>query len=340
MSARRQAKIYARERVPLQDVIPLETPFSVEIDVCSVCNFRCGFCFQADTAEIRRSQVGLGRMDPALFAKILEDLKRFPDTVKKVRLFEFGEPLLHPRLPDFVRATRDSGVTGHVEITTNGVLLTEELNLALLEAGLSQINISVSGVTADRYWELSRHRLDMERFLDVLAHLYAHRGDCHVYIKLADDGTLSREDEETFYRLFGDRCDDIFIERLSPIWRDTDVNETLESDVGPYGQRLVDKDVCPLIFTRMVINWDGVVVACCVDWRRQYVIGDLRTDPAYDVWNGARLRDLQVRHLRGERRGLELCDGCTALSSCTIDDIDAYAGEVLARVRPDGGGTA
>ena len=334
MKARKQAKIYARERTPLETVLPLETPYSVEIDVCSACNFSCAFCFQADKAEIRRSGVRLGRMEMPLFQKIVGDLRKFPERIKKVRLFEFGEPLLHPLLPQMIRTVRDAGVAEHVEITTNGVLLTEELNLELVAAGLSQINISVSGVTGEAYRRVSHAKVEVAGFAATLRHLYEHKGDLHVYVKLADDGSLTQTDEGEFYRLFGDSCDDIFIERLSPIWRDTEVNQGLEAALGPYGQPLTYKDVCPLIFTRLVINHDGVVVACCVDWKRQYVIGDLREDSAYDVWNGPLLRDLQLRHLRRQREDVDLCRGCTALMSCTIDNVDAHAEAILGTMCP------
>ena len=332
MKARNQAKIYARARTPLETVIPLETPYSVEIDVCSACNFKCSFCFQADRQQVRRSGITLGRMEMPLFEKIVGDLRAFPDRIRKVRLFEFGEPLLHPQLPEMIRAVNTADVTDHVEITTNGLLLTEKLNLELVDAGLSQVNISVSGITEERYREVSGVKVDLARFTATLEHLHRHKGDLHIYVKLADDGSLSKADEQEFYRLFGDSCDDIFIERVSPIWRDTDINEGMEAALGPYGQPLTYKDVCPLIFTRMVINPDGVVVACCVDWKRQYVIGDLTQDSASDVWNGPALRDLRVRHLRREREDIELCRGCTALMSCTIDDVDAHAEAILGRM--------
>jgi len=336
--AKKQAKIFARKRIPLESAIPLETPFSVEIDVCSACNFSCAFCFHGDKEEVRRSGVRFGRMKMELFEKILRDLQQFPEKIKKVRLFEFGEPLLHLDLPAMIGATRDAEVAEHIEITTNGTLLTEELNLQLVEAGLSQINISVSGVTEARYREVSGYRLSMDAFVGTLTHLYEHRASCRMYIKLADDGSLTAHDEQEFYRLFGDCCDEIFIERLSPIWRDTEINDDLECAVGPYGQTLAYKNVCPLIFTRMVINPDGVVVACCVDWKRQYVIGDLAVQSACDIWNGPDLRALQIRHLRGEREQVDLCRGCNALMSCTIDDVDAKANELLVRLIDGHGG--
>lgn len=331
MPAKKQAKIFSRSRVPLQDVVPRETPFSVEIDVCSLCNFRCNFCFHGDAREVKKSGVRFGRMEMALYRKVLDDLKRFPEKIKKVRLFEFGEPLLHPDLPEMIRAVWDAGVAEYVEITTNGVLLTEESNLRLIDAGLSRINVSVNGVTAGKYRDICGHALDMDRFLAVLKHLYEHKKDCHVYIKLADDGSLAPHECDSFYALFGEVCDEIFIERLSPIWRDTGVNDALEGETGPYGQKIEYKKVCPLIFTRMVINFDGIVVACCVDWKRNYVIGDVSRESAYDIWNGEELRALQVTHLAGLRESIGMCAGCTALMSCTIDNVDADAQRVLSR---------
>ena len=41
-------RIHHQKKQKLEDVVPLKTPFSVHIDVCSYCNFKCSFCFQAD----------------------------------------------------------------------------------------------------------------------------------------------------------------------------------------------------------------------------------------------------------------------------------------------------
>lgn len=331
MGAIKQAKIYSRPRTPLETVVPLETPFSVEIDVSSFCNFRCNFCFHKDRTEIRKAGVKFGMMEMELFRKIVNDLGDFPEKIKKIRLFEFGEPLLNRHLPEMIRHIWQREVAEYVEITTNGTLLTKELNVRLIESGLSRINISVNALTAKKYKEVANCAVDMRRFVSTLKHLYQHKKDCHIYIKLADDGSLTSREEEKFYATFGDLCDEIFVEKLSPIWRDTEINSELSNAIGPYGQRLEYKLVCPLIFTRMVINYDGVVVACCVDWKRRYVLGNAATDSVYDIWNGERLEALQMVHLKGERESVPLCQGCSALTSCTIDNIDAHADELLGK---------
>ncbi|NMC61813.1 MAG: hypothetical protein GYA55_01455 [SAR324 cluster bacterium] len=107
MRAVKQAKILSRPRIALESVLPLETPFSVEIDICSACNLRCNFCFHGDADEIKKSRVQFGLMNMGLFTKVIDDLKKFPSLVKKVKLFEFGEPLLNPHLPEMINYVKE-----------------------------------------------------------------------------------------------------------------------------------------------------------------------------------------------------------------------------------------
>ena len=62
MPAIRQGKIYARERINLGSAVPLEVPFSVQIDVCSACNMKCKFCYHSDSEAIKREGVKFGMM--------------------------------------------------------------------------------------------------------------------------------------------------------------------------------------------------------------------------------------------------------------------------------------
>ena len=66
-------RIYSAEKHKLEEVVPLETPYSVHIDVCSVCNFKCSFCFQADENKTDEGFI-LGLMDIDVFKKALAQL--------------------------------------------------------------------------------------------------------------------------------------------------------------------------------------------------------------------------------------------------------------------------
>jgi hypothetical protein len=79
-----------------------------------------------------------------------------------------GEPAIHPDLPEFVRLTRAHWPSTHIEVVSNGLLLSRHPDLPhrLAEAGNSQITISVhheSEAYAQRLapvWEMTRGWID------------------------------------------------------------------------------------------------------------------------------------------------------------------------------------
>ena len=68
-------RIHHQKKQKLEDVAPLKTPFSVHIDVCSLCNFRCSFCFQADKLGKKEKNFPHGMMKMDLFKKTVDNLK-------------------------------------------------------------------------------------------------------------------------------------------------------------------------------------------------------------------------------------------------------------------------
>ena len=95
-------RIHSAKKNDLSSLIPLSTPLSVHIDVSSVCNFKCSFCFQADEKGMKDANLIRGLMDIVLYKKIVDDLKEFPSKVKKIKIGNHGEPTLHPKIVEMV----------------------------------------------------------------------------------------------------------------------------------------------------------------------------------------------------------------------------------------------
>lgn len=329
MPAKRQGKIYDRERVELQDVLPLRVPFSIQIDICSACNMQCQFCFHSDYESVRKNHVRFGMMSYELFCKIIDDMKSAwggVDKVKKLRLFKVGEPLLNPAVCDMVRYAKEAGVAELIEITTNGSLLTEKMSDGLISAGLDILNISVNGINEKQYLDVCNFKIDFDRFREDLKYYYEHKGEKRLLLKYSDIG-YSVGEKEQFYKTFEDVCDEIFVETISgTLWQDTNTGSHVAStDRGIYGQPLSGKKVCPFLFTTMVINDRGVAHMCCVDWKMEYVLGDLQKEGIDKIWNGDKLKKYQQLHLLMKKDDIPLCRNCESLSANTIDDIDKYA---------------
>ncbi len=74
-----------------------------------------------------------------------------------------GEPLVRKDVPALIaRITAIDGIN-EVSITTNGVLLAEQID-DLVAAGLARVNVSVDSLDPDRFAELTRRR-DLDRVL-------------------------------------------------------------------------------------------------------------------------------------------------------------------------------
>lgn len=307
------------------------TPWVVFVDPASACNFRCKFCPTGHHDLVAGRFNGIMKFD--LFQKVVEDLLEFDRPVKVLRLYKDGEPFLNRRLSDMVVYAKMSGCVEMVDTTTNGSLLDPERVWPVIDAGLDRINVSIEGVTKDAYREVACVEFDFDRLVRNVRWLYEHRGQCVVHVKTIREA-LTGDQEVEFKSIFGDHCDEIFVENFSPCWPEFDGEAATGWKIarGLYGQPVTETEVCPYIFYGYSVNADGQVSACFIDWARKLVVGDVRRESMRDIWKGERMTALRLAHLRGERRCHGVCGKCGQLSNCLPDNIDAHRLEFLEQV--------
>jgi radical SAM protein with 4Fe4S-binding SPASM domain len=272
-----------------------------------------------------------GSMSFELFKKISDDLVEFKNRIRKVKIGLHGEPTLHPMLPEMIRYLKSKDVVNIIELFTNGSLLNPKLNKELIEAGLDRVNMSIEGLTTEKYREVTGVPVDMAKFVGNVKNLYEARKGCKIYIKIVDIG-LSREDKNKFYETFGDICDEIFIENVVPQWNE--INKFDVDTTGMYGQK-VDryKEVCPFPFMYLHFNFDGSTSPCTLDWGKQVLIGDVSKESALEIWKGRRLQDLQIKLLEKKRDNIPFCDKCLAPVVCCTENLDDHAGMLLEKIK-------
>ena len=207
------SNIVNTNRHELYTVLPLKTPYSLFVDVCNACNFKCKFC----AIQYANKKLPFRKMcmDYDLFRKVIDDLRKFPEPLKMLRLAANGEPLLNKRLPEMIEYAR-GGVTQWIEFVSNASLLTPELNRKLVSAGLDRIRISIEGIGEEQYYEMSGVKIDWNKFVANIKDLYEHKGNCEIYIKTVDAAVDTEEKREKFFSTFGDICDKISIEHVIP----------------------------------------------------------------------------------------------------------------------------
>nr|WP_325179362.1 radical SAM/SPASM domain-containing protein [uncultured Oscillibacter sp.] len=323
-------------RSKLEDVLPLRTPYSLFIDPCNLCNFKCKFCAMQTTDEELDFKKQLMSME--LYEKIVDDIASFPDKLKMLRISQHGEPLLHPELPEMIRYAKQKNVSEFIEIVSNGSKLNPRLNKELVESGLDRIRISIEEISGEGYREIAGVSIDFDQLIANIKDLFEQSNRMgkalEVYVKIVDVAVDTKEKEETFYRLFGDICHKIWIDHIVPVWSGWgDLENRFElQQMGVHGQTPQVARVCPFPFYSLTIAPDGIANVCCSDWRRKLVIGDLKRQSLMDVWKGDLLKKFWIDMLSGNKDRYEMCAQCVYPVYNSTDNIDAYAEEILKRM--------
>lgn len=316
----------SRERLELHMAIPLATPFVIYIEPSGYCNLKCVFC----PVGIDGDGLTKDLMPVELFEKLMLDLTAFEGRVKLFRFCGNGEPLVNKDIVEILRIASASGLVDRIEMLTNGVLLNDRLIKDLTQY-LNRIIISIEGLSSEDYRNYCDTSIEFDDLLSNLDKLYATRGDCTVHVKIHQEAVQQAEKKELFYNLFKSRCDEIFIENLVPMWPQLDSNYFSKDFRWEKGE-VTSRKVCAQIFKGMQVQANGEVVPCCVDWKRVNVLGNINDSALSDIWQGDKLKDLQVRHLSGKKDDTEPCKACTMNDYCEYDNLDLHAEEGLQRL--------
>lgn len=231
--------IVVHNREKLEEVLPLNMPFSVALDSCNLCNFKCKFCAiqnPATTLTFKKQFMGL-----KLFKKIIDDFTEFPHKLKVLRLAGQGEPLLNPDYIEMIEYAKEKNVADWIETVTNGSRLSPAYNERLVDSGIDRIRISIEAVDEDGYFEMAGVKIDFEEFVSNIEDLYGRsRGKCEIYIKTVDAAVDTNEKKEKFYEVFGNICDTIFVDHVIPLWSDfEELSKNFKIDAkGMHGQEL------------------------------------------------------------------------------------------------------
>lgn len=321
--------IINNNRHELNEVIPLQTPYTVFLDPSNLCNFKCKFCATHSSNEshiVKKQNMNFG-----LYKKIIDDISEFPDKIKVLRLTGTGEPTINKKLPEMIKYAKQKNVADFIEIVTNGSLLNPELNRKLVDSGIDRIRISVEALNENDYKEIAGVDINFKDFINNIDDLYKNKGNCNIYIKTVDSAIKSKEDKKFFYKLFGDKCDQMFIDNVIPLWSDFDeINKFFDiKNNGLHGQQVQNIRVCPFIFYSFVINSDGSITCCCADWKHEFILGNVKDKSVKEIWNSRELRKFWIDMLKGNKDKYHMCKKCLYPVYDCNDNIDNYAEDIL-----------
>ncbi|MDH3226464.1 MAG: GTP 3',8-cyclase MoaA [Thermoleophilia bacterium] len=130
---------------------------ALRLSVTDRCNLRCRYCMPAEGLDWLSSDDVLSDDELVELVNVLA-----ASGVAELRLTG-GEPLVRPRLAELVARLRRVPGIEEISMTTNGVLLADQLR-GLVEAGLDRVNVSIDSLDPDRFGAITRRR-DLDRAL-------------------------------------------------------------------------------------------------------------------------------------------------------------------------------
>ncbi len=131
-------------------------PVSLVLEPAAVCNYSCRGC-SSGLRELDRN----GFLDMNSFYRHLMPV--IPE-VKQVRLYNYGEPFLHPRINDIIRSLRKANPALCLYLSTNGMLMNDAIARTLVESRVNFLTISLhGGHTQKGLIEYARSRPEIQK---------------------------------------------------------------------------------------------------------------------------------------------------------------------------------
>lgn len=320
-------------REKLSEVLPLDTPLSLNIEASRACNIKCIYCVHSLSSE-ELSNIGFksGIMNPDMYFKIADDCKAFEKKIKTIRFAGYGEPLMNKHLAKMIAYTKQSGICDQVVVFTNALLLNREVSKSLISAGTDVFRITIQGLSSQAYKTNAGVEIDYTAFMDNLEYLYKIKDKCRIFIKIMKFAV--NKEEKVFYDMFSDFSDEIAIENVTKAYDKVDYGDIIQKEnklIVTGEHEMSSVHVCPYPFYMLTINADGQVSACCKGLDKVFFVGDVKQESLNQVWNNKRINDFRVFQLKHTRFKHNTCRDCDSLDYAVpvSDRIDDQAERLL-----------
>ncbi len=275
-------------------------PVNVILETSALCNVSClGCALHGPESFVKRP---FGNMKKKIWEPAIREIGSWD---KKIALTVHGggEPLLNPELKDIILFAK---TFSNIDIgfLTNGMLLDEAWADFIIDVELDWIALSIDGVLPETH-DIIRNHSDLvrvEKNLNTLLKLKKRKGAVFPNVKLnmvAYDQIMDQRD--AFVEKWIDKVECVMVSNYRN---------------PPSSKRwpgVPDKrEPCSLLWSQMVVAWDGRLGLCCEDFNIDFSPGRIGEEAGLlELWNGrefSRVRELHSKGLYDKHPMCKICD--------------------------------
>jgi len=277
-------------------------PLLLDVEITNACNLDCLMCYR----QIMTRRVGF--MDKEVFQKIINEAASYKPGIRFIR---YGEPLLHKDIFSFIRFVKERSLIAHM--TTNGLLMDEKAIDNILASGLDSIIFSFQGAGKKEY-EKIRNNNSYDTLRAAIINLKSRRdknGLDRPFIQITttflDETEKERKGFIKEWQEVSDKVDYWYtsllrlsnVKRIKPLLARQRVKE------------VADQGKCIEVMTKLSVNWNGDVTACCGDYDGALVLANIGKNSLKEIWDSQKLTSIRKALIEGNRNSIPFCSLCT-----------------------------
>ena len=230
---------------------------------------------------------------------------------KIIQLHGYGDPLLDKRMADRIKILSEKGFSTYFSCNPANIDINK--NLEMFENGLDYIKYSIETVDDSLHkkirGEASNFSVSYQRILQLLEEKKKHNYKTTIVITMLDLHGFNQLDE---------------FEKLKKAFKGLDVYIYFKSQDQQWYQNKFEgtksvhwSEVCQHPWMSMTIKSNGEAAMCMEDFNNEIILGDVRKESLYDIWNGDKYRQFRKDHF-------ELTHGIKCIEECDMKLVGNY----------------
>ena len=284
-----------------------EFPSQIIVDVTQYCNLACIHC---PHSEFVKSKAFSGaNLDIELHKKLIDEVATDGLGIcQYLRYTANGEPLLHPKIEEMLEYACKNSKT-KINVTTNGMLLTESKAKKLLDIGVDVFDISIDAFTNETYSKIRVNgNLNITRpnVLGLINLIKKYNYKTKVVVSFIEQPLNMHEalDFDKFWKK--SKANYVIIRKLHSAGG---AKEEIKFKMDK-AFRKIQRRPCVYPWERLSLAPNGTIGFCPDDWKHGSQIADFRNHTIKEIWKGDYMRKLREAHLKNDFSGFDFCGQC------------------------------